>query len=557
MRTGDVARAVRSYTRATDISERNIDLNLTTGSERQKLLYLATLATETETAVSLHVQFAPDDPAACRLALRTVLRRKGRALDAMADGVAALRRRMAPGDQALLDRLTDARSRLSTMVLRGPGRTDPATYQAEVKRLGDEADRLEAEVSGRSAAFRAQSQPVTIEAVQSAIPTDAALVEFVRYRPVRKEYSTRDKESGPPRYAAYVLGREGEPRWVDLGEAEIIDKASEALRDALRDPKRTDAKLLARAVDEKVMQPVRALLGPTRRVLLSPDGELNLIPFAALVNQENRYLVEQYSFTYLTSGRDLVRLQVRPETARGAVIVADPDFGGDAPAGSERKLVIEEAAEGAPRLYFGPLPGTAREARAIQTILPDATLLIKAAATETSVKQVRAPKILHIATHGFFLRDQGGDSQRAGNPLARAGLGLAGANRRASDGDDDGVLTALEAAGLDLWGTKLVVLSACDTGVGEVRSGEGVYGLRRALVLAGSESQVMSLWPVSDQGTRELMAGYYRGLQSGEGRGEALRQVQLRMLRGTPRRHPYYWASFIESGDWSPLDDRR
>ena len=140
--------------------------------------------------------------------------------------------------------------------------------------------------------------------------------------------------------------------------------------------------------------------------------------------------------------------------------------------------------------------------------------------------------------------------------MLRSGLALAGANLHKS-GDDDGVLTALEAAGLDLWGTKLVVLSACDTGVGEVKNGDGVYGLRRALVLAGSESQVMSLWPVSDAGTRDLMIAYYKALQAKQGRSAGLRQVQLSLLANPKRQHPYYWASFIQSGEWANLDGKR
>jgi len=130
-------------------------------------------------------------------------------------------------------------------------------------------------------------------------------------------------------------------------------------------------------------------------------------------------------------------------------------------------------------------------------------------------------------------------------------LALAGANEHKSE--DDGIMTALETAGLSLWGTKLVVLSACDTGVGEVRTGEGVYGLRRALVLAGSESQVMSLWPVDDEATRDLMVDYYKALQAGEGRSEGLRKVQLKMLSDPKRSHPAYWASFIQSGQWKNL----
>ncbi|HEY9285181.1 MAG TPA: CHAT domain-containing protein, partial [Pyrinomonadaceae bacterium] len=162
---------------------------------------------------------------------------------------------------------------------------------------------------------------------------------------------------------------------------------------------------------------------------------------------------------------------------------------------------------------------------------------------------------------------------RVENPLLRSGLALEGANLRRGTNGEDGILTALEAAGLDLWGTKLVALSACETGVGEVRTGEGVYGLRRALVLAGAESQVMSLWKVSDDATRDLMVAYYKRLAAGEGRTEALRQVQLEMLRGksqagaggarglggqlggrgADRGHPYFWAAFIQSGDWRPM----
>ena len=126
-------------------------------------------------------------------------------------------------------------------------------------------------------------------------------------------------------------------------------------------------------------------------------------------------------------------------------------------------------------------------------------------------------------------------------------------NKRRS-GDEDGILTALEASGLNLYGTQLVVLSACETGVGDINIGEGVYGLRRALVLAGAETQVMSLWAVSDEATRELMVNYYKRLLRGEGRGEAMRQAQLEMIKSDARNHPFYWAGFIVSGNWEKLD---
>jgi len=194
------------------------------------------------------------------------------------------------------------------------------------------------------------------------------------------------------------------------------------------------------------------------------------------------------------------------------------------------------------------LSASATEGRFIKELFPDATLLTGALATKAALAQVKAPRILHIASHGFFLK-AGESAAAAQNPLLRSGLALAGGNvaRR------DGILTALEASGLDLLGTKLVTLSACDTGVGEVRSGEGVYGLRRAFVLAGAETLVMSLWPVSDSVARETMAGYYQRLRSGIGRGDALRETELAMMARAGRRHPFYWAGFIQAGDWTPL----
>jgi CHAT domain-containing protein len=231
-------------------------------------------------------------------------------------------------------------------------------------------------------------------------------------------------------------------------------------------------------------------------------------------------------------------------------------------------------------LRFGPLPGTQLEVEAIAPRLTNPILLTEANATENALKQVQAPSILHIATHGFFLEDvefvppidSRGEfnivSAAPGslvpptnrptsteNPLLRSGLALAGFNTRDSAGED-GVLTALEAVGLDLRGTRLVVLSACETGVGAVANGEGVYGLRRAFVMAGAESLLMSLWKVDDQGTAELMERYYGQLLDGEGRSEALRQVQLAFLQnGGVQQHPYYWASFMFSGNWHPMPE--
>jgi len=590
----DIRQAVAAESRATNISERNLALNLTAGSEQQKRAYLSTLARETNQTISLHVRYAPSDAEARRLSLTTILRRKGRALDAMTDSIASLRRRAAPEDQALLDQLKALRAQIARLVLNGPQRMTPAEHLAQIKTLEEQREKLEDQISRRSAEFRAQSQPVTLATVQAAIPARATLVEFAAYRPYNMRYTSPEDEMEAAHYVAYVLQRQGEPRWVELGAKKPIDDAIDKLRKALRDRQRRDTKKLARAVDRLVMQPVRPLLGTTRRVLIAPDGNISLIPFAALVDQNNRFLLERYTFSYLTSGRDLLRLQVKQPSKQTALIVANPDFGDDTNKGpaSERILRYKSGTQTQDgkvtvitQAFFPALPGTAGEAQALKDLLPDAKVLTRDQATEALIKQTSSPKILHIATHGFFLEagpEPSLGERRAGqaapatnsaveNPLLRSGLALAGANqsKNSVNAQEDGILTALEAADLDLWGTKLVVLSACQTGVGEVKNdGEGVYGLRRALVLAGSESQVMSLWSVSDLATRNLMIEYYRRLQRGEGRTEALRQVQLgflrRLTRGAARQgaaadysHPYYWAGFIQSGEWANLEGQR
>jgi CHAT domain-containing protein len=219
---------------------------------------------------------------------------------------------------------------------------------------------------------------------------------------------------------------------------------------------------------------------------------------------------------------------------------------------------------------FTPLAGTAAEAEALQSLLKlDAeNVLTGDRATEANLRELHGPRILHVATHGFFLNDQQVASLTlkpvgfgretlplplGENPLLRSGLALAGANARQSGASDDGILTAAEAAQLDLRGTELVVLSACETGVGTVETGEGVYGLRRALVLAGAQAQVASLWKVADAATQELMVDYYQRLLKGEGRSGALRASQRAMMANPARQHPYYWAAFIPIGNWTPL----
>ncbi|MGY4379486.1 CHAT domain-containing protein [Bradyrhizobium sp. i1.3.6] len=307
-------------------------------------------------------------------------------------------------------------------------------------------------------------------------------MEYFRFQSFDPRATSEKVKWGARHYLAYVLRREGEPGIVDLGAAENIDKLVNDFRVALKDPTSSSYKeVAAELFDRLVKKPLQIYLSGVDRLLLSPDGALNLLPFAALMDERQDFLAESVELTYLTSGRDLPALATS-EPARGSMVVmADPAYGPSTSGmpsdiGSYRSIDLDRSG-----LVFTPLPGTADEARELQKLLdldPNA-ILTGVDATEEKLKSLHSPRILHVATHGFFLNDRsaitafppativGGEATllpTGESPLLRSGLALAGANARRSGPSNDGILTAAEAALLDLRGTQLVVLSACETG---------------------------------------------------------------------------------------------
>jgi CHAT domain-containing protein len=476
-------------------------------------------------------------------------------------------------------------------------------------------------------------------AVALGLLEGVALVEFVWFPvfdfqavPARGEPRVK-----PARYIAFVLhaGNPDDVRMVDLGEAEPIDRliadfragviaeaeAGEGRDIAIR---RAEANTAAEsdagsALRATLFDRLAPALGSRTRLLIAPDGDLTRLPFEVLPTEDGGRLIDDYQISYLTCGRDVLRFGAETTGQPGEpLVVADPDFDletliptGTVPAkpgfwsrllGRGKKAVEtptssipaqETAAPFSGRhsrdldrdrsaYHFHRLPGTRAEGERVATQL-DVSPWLDATALEGRLKTAcRSPRILHLATHGFFLPDQQRDHNREGrglgfdfgelsgaqdglgrlsgpmmeNPMLRSGLALAGANTWLKAGNlpeeaEDGLLTAEDVTGLDLLATELVVLSACETGLGQVHVGEGVFGLRRAFVLAGAKTLVMSLWKVPDEPTRELMEDFYRRLLAGEGRAEALRQAQLAMKAKYPE--PFYWGAFICQGDPSPL----
>jgi CHAT domain-containing protein len=319
-------------------------------------------------------------------------------------------------------------------------------------------------------------------------------------------------------------------------------------------------------------------LGDCRRLFIAPDGDLTRLPFEALQLDDSRHMVEEYHVSYLSTGRDLLRFETSAYTEPDASLVAaDPDF--DLAGESITALQTDLGSRGRHSrdldrnsLHFSHLPGTRREGEQVAALLGVEPLL-QSMVLEQRLKACRSPHILHIATHGFFLPDEShgqnpielsapafgerfANLSQSENPLLRSALALAGANswlegKSLPSEAEDGLLTAEDVSSLDLSSTDLVVLSACETGLGEVRLGEGVYGLRRAFVLAGAKALVMSLWKVPDQQTQELMEDFYRRILNGEPRSDALRSAQLAMKAKHPK--PLYWGAFICQGDPGPL----
>ena len=533
--------------RGLTVQEAVLIRNLVVGSDANKRDYLATVSVTTDAAISLYLNDLPTNTGAAQLALTTILQRKGRILDLFTN----LRDQLADDTEAvkLLDELTAASTQLSNLTDNPVPDLSPEDYTAQLNRLQAQVDTLEGQLSRRSEEFAELTTSPSLADIRTSLPRGTVLVEFIRYRPLNPS-APPDERFGPPHYAAFLLFPNGTLQGMDLGHAEAIDAAVGNLADSLAssDTPKFQIKEEAQTLETLVMTPVRQALGDTTTVFLSPDGALNLIPFEALVDENNNYLVERYQFRYLTSGRDLMRIANTTTSDNPVVLMGDPTFGSTeeppvsrAKDSTRREINLEEN-------VFPPLAGTRLEVEGIAQHFPEAQVYLTTTATEAQLKTAQQPSILHLATHGFFRT-----TEETLNPLLQSGLVLAGVTERQSGPEENGVLTALEVTSLALRGTQLVVLSACETGLGELSVSEGIYGLRRALVLAGSQSQVMSLWKVDDTATQELMVAYYEKLRAGFPRDQALTDTQREFLLNPDYDHPYYWAAFIGSGDWRPL----
>ncbi len=538
------------------------------GSELQREAYFETVQDNMDLHLSVSAEMLADEPEAAREALDLVLRRKALGAEAiLAQSDARLDGRY-PELEPQLQQHSALRMRIATALWSGPRGQTLAEHQQQVDDWTAEKSRVEEALARKIPELNRELRLREVDSTRVAenLPRDTALIEFIRFRREHRGHeASRSPLSRPPAvYAAFVLsGHPDNPvRMLELGRADEIDALVTRFRAAVtNEPAPSAASVTTAAAPgaslrEKVIDPVVNVAGGITSFQLAPDGDLTLLPFEVLPLDEHRCVIDAFHVSYLSTGRDVLRFRAtvaRPPSP--PIVLSDPDFdlghgqAGPRTAASRSRHPAEVRME---NWHFSRLPGTRDEGQRIAAELGVAPWLGEAA-LERRLKSCRGPWVLHLATHGFFLhdkvaasnwrvRDLGADGAKSAeglrigrldNPLLRSGLVLSGANVWLAGGTppaeaEDGLLTAEDVACLDLAGTELVVLSACETGLGEIRRGEGVLGLRRAFVLAGARTVVMSLWKVPDLATAVLMERFYDNLlRRRMPRSEGLREAQL------------------------------
>jgi CHAT domain-containing protein/tetratricopeptide (TPR) repeat protein len=577
-----------------------MDAILRLGSEKDRLAYLTRLTWRLDAAVSFVLQKQPSDPKFGVWLFELLLKRRGLSAEALAAQRDTILGNDQPELSAKLTRLNDLKRIVGGAMLDpnllDPYLLDPNPDPERTRRLNSLAEEkadLERDLARTipEIGLKLRLESLDFRTVAAELPPATALIEFVRYtnRNFAAVDARNERLTGPDRYVALVVRRgEPAPELVDLGEAPFIDELVGGFRAAIAgegaEPHRgpianrslaqimdalfpgrsraRELKRLGEAIEQSVIAPLKELLRGIERVVIVPDGSLMRLPFEC-IPYDDGFCIDRWQVNYLATGREMVRRPLSGAPRAGPpLVVAAPDYDLDsmapAPVAKKRRLFSFRGALS----YFPPLEGTRAEGEAVGKFLGVEPQL-GAGALEAVVKSTRSPRILHIATHGFFFdrkepiagqtvfSDPVHRFSSIENPMLRSGLALAGANSALSgkslpEDAEDGILTAEDVTALDLRGSELVVLSACETGLGDVRSGEGLFGLRRAFGLAGARALVVSLWKVADRETRELMDEFYSALLAGASTQAALQQANLKIR--TRYRDPYFWGAFISLG---------
>ena len=537
-----------------EAAETNTRLALSSGSEYQKNEYVYV---ERRQIRRLMGNLSGASQAALRTALESVVQLKNRVASVEANEVRSIREHSDKLGLANLHQLAIVRAQEASLMLRPPDRILTKTQAAKLEELQSRDDELERAVTARAMRDRGLIPRVSVDAIRERMQAKDVLLEFVRY-----DHDDGDQKTRTLAYGAFLLFPSGQVHFIDLGFFGRLENDLIELLPNLESPSSPGVLSQLKTLEQKWFAQIRQLVPNGSHLIVAPDGYLIALPFAALLEPSGTYWGERYTISYVTSGLDLLGdFPTAPLTAD--VIIGDPDFGPVEPNGVSIPSPI-----GAPDHPFGlqyrSREGFRLEIEALRRQLPGAVVLKGSDATESAFKQLQSPRILHIASHGFFIpsntevdayqsplptydvdEGQRETSEEKEFSAVRSGIALSGFNRRKS-GSEDGVLTALEISEVNLLDTQLVVIAACDSARGEFTV-YGSYGLSRALLTAGVRSWLSTLWKVDDAATTYFVERFYEALSHGSSKAEALRLAQhdLRTRWG----HPYYWAPFVLFGE--------
>ena len=586
---GDFSGAMDLSARAVDIRRKNFLRNARIMSESDAVLYAGFFRQSLDSYLSCFIDAQSKDSSRTRQAAEIILSTKGQTTEQ-----ALLRRKELVSETdsetvALADEYRYVRYQMSAKYTEGPQRGNVANFKRELDSLSRGSNELESKLARRSRSF-AQSQSrqlVSISEIASHLPPHSYLVEYIAYN-----YKGLEPGALKQRYFALIVEERGSAHIVDLGEAVRIDEAIEHYQQhfgrisrLMRPVGAQEEKEYARIASNLfalLWRPLERYLEKGASIFIAPDGGLNLVSFAGLM-EKGKYLIEKHPVHYLSAGRDIVRKGEESFSGTGLMALGDPDFdatvaermsagsGLAVNSGSGNPYQVRNVRPGCVQLKeftVQRLSNTRTEVESIarfwrkQHVSEPVEPLVGSKASEDIFKKESAGKrMIHLATHGYFVQADcisgaKGSSVSGENPLLQSGLLLAGANLHGEGareaGAEDGILTALEVSALDLRGTDRVVLSACETGLGKVEQGEGVYGLRRAFQMAGAKTVVSSLWQVPDMESMKFMKSLYS--MKSRTYPELMQKVALQRisearLRGRST-HPFTWGAFVATGEW-------
>jgi CHAT domain-containing protein/tetratricopeptide (TPR) repeat protein len=599
IRPFDGKNSLKFARRAFEIRKHNLRKNYRLLPEQKVLEFAESVRGATATYLSCYLDLMGELPYESEAA-DIILACKGQVTDVMFERSRLLKRDTSSTVRILSDSLAGVKSRLSRLFVSAESDMSKDEYESALDSLRSERERLDSELARQlgSLGGSSLSAEISAKAVAQHLPANSTLIEYMRF-----PYMHREPDTTVFHYLVLVVKPGGPGMIRDLGPADSIEQIVSVYRDHMIDASEAvridsaserDYRKLASKLHVKIWQPVERLIDDGELVFVAPDGALALVSFASLIDDDGKYLVEKNPIHYLSSGRDLLRPEQQGESGDGLLIMGDPDYNASAQdrllvskapvspgntdlAGSASAVKVSLSARLRPAALTETsverLPGTRSEVDQVvrfwnQAFDDTVYCFLDKSATEDNLKEYASGRrVIHLATHGFFmpsntdqalLRDYAAGTLEIGgeNPLLLSGLFLAGSNLRGLIADslniDDGILTAEEVTCLDLTGVDWVVLSACESGLGEIKLGEGVYGLRRAFQVSGAHTIISSLWPVADRNTAEFMSYLYSA--SDQPLFSSIRQYQLNLLHrlrshGYPD-HPCQWAAFVSTGDW-------